>query len=377
MDRCSFRGKTLPSPSLLSLFLIRRVCRKFLTYTGQGNLHAFLELFLALDWTAISALLADGWVSHPSPFSQDTRTCTEVRNPELFLWSIFLIAMSTSKLSGGCVGQQWPRGCFLHSVWPWWYSFELKFPVCRQRREGQQARASMSEVDLCFLFSLSSFDCFPYSFRYSSSNLYGKQNLSCPWTCLPICLLSLWSWSVDVFASLPSSPQVTLHLFLLFLPKHVARFWTLTLTFRKYRPSLCHPYLHRPQVPRHCQFWTPPSMPASVLTDQLHPALQGSASCTLCLLLPNTLVLSHLETYHMCEKVGMSAKRFKSGREHWQRKHSDKWWYPHTLTKFSCRQVLEDSCENCFEHVWQGNFLLWWLLYQYFLSRSRVKIFVK
>lgn len=130
----------------------------------------------------------------------------------------------------------WPAvatGCFLHPVWPWGWSSELKFPVCRQSREGQQARASMSDVDLCFLFSLSGHDCFSYSFLYSSSNLYGKQNISYPWTCLLICMLSLWSWSVDVFVSLPSSPQVTLHLFPPFLPKHVARSWTLTLTFPK------------------------------------------------------------------------------------------------------------------------------------------------
>lgn len=195
MDRCSlFMEKHSPPPLFsLSLFLIRRVCRQFLTYTGQGNLHAFLELFLALDLTAISALPADGWLSHASPFSQDTRTCTDVQNPELFLCSIFLIATSTSKLSGGCVGQQWPQGCFLHPVWPWGQSSELKFPVCRQSREGQLAIASMSGVDLCFLFILSGYDCFPHSFLYSSSNLYEKQNLSYPWTCLPICLLSLWS----------------------------------------------------------------------------------------------------------------------------------------------------------------------------------------
>lgn len=58
MYRCSIlMEKTLPSPFLLlSLFLIGRVCRKFLTYIGQGDLHVFLEIFLALDLTALLAL---------------------------------------------------------------------------------------------------------------------------------------------------------------------------------------------------------------------------------------------------------------------------------------------------------------------------------
>lgn len=57
-----FNGKKhSPPPFLFSLFfLIGRVCRKFITYRGQGNLHVFLEIFLALDLTAILALEADG-----------------------------------------------------------------------------------------------------------------------------------------------------------------------------------------------------------------------------------------------------------------------------------------------------------------------------
>ena len=53
-----FNGKNTPLPlsSSLSFFLIGRVCRKFLTYIGQGNLHVFLEIFLALDLTALLAL---------------------------------------------------------------------------------------------------------------------------------------------------------------------------------------------------------------------------------------------------------------------------------------------------------------------------------
>lgn len=159
----------------------------------------------------------------------------------------------------------------------------------------------MSEVDPCSLFIISGYNCLPHSFLYSS-NLYEKQNLGYPWTCLPLCLLSLWSWSVDVFVSLPSRPQVALHLFLPFLPIHVARFWTLTRMFPKYWPNLCQPYLHCPQVPRHCQFWTLPSMPASVLTDQLHPALWDSASCTLCLLLFQIPLSSPTWKRSMCVK---------------------------------------------------------------------------
>ena len=79
-----FNGKTLPSPSLRSLFLIGRVCRNFLTYIGQGNLHVFLEIFLALDLTAILALRADGWGSHPSPFPKTQRHAQEFESLSCF-----------------------------------------------------------------------------------------------------------------------------------------------------------------------------------------------------------------------------------------------------------------------------------------------------
>lgn len=79
-----FNGKTLPSPSLRSLFLIGHVSRNFLTYTGQGNLHVFLEIFLALDLTAILALPADGWGSRPSPFPKTQRHAQEFETLSCF-----------------------------------------------------------------------------------------------------------------------------------------------------------------------------------------------------------------------------------------------------------------------------------------------------
>lgn len=79
-----FNGKTLPYPFLLLFFLIGRVCRKFLTYIGQGNLHVFLEIFLALDLTAILALQADGWISHSSSFHKTQRHAQEFETLSCF-----------------------------------------------------------------------------------------------------------------------------------------------------------------------------------------------------------------------------------------------------------------------------------------------------
>lgn len=58
---------------LSSPFLIGRVCRKFITYTGQGNLHVFLKIFLALDLTVLLALGADGGLAIPSLFLKPQR----------------------------------------------------------------------------------------------------------------------------------------------------------------------------------------------------------------------------------------------------------------------------------------------------------------
>lgn len=118
---------------------------------------------------------------------------------------------------------------------------------------------------------------------------------------LPSPLLSLWSWSVDVFVSPFQSPSYPLQV-PAFSSPNVARLWTFILRFPEYWPSPCQPYLHRPQVPNHCQFWTLPSMPASVLTDQLHPALRGSASCTLCVLLFHIPSSSPTWKHTMCVK---------------------------------------------------------------------------
>lgn len=105
MYRCSIlMEKTLPSPFLLSLlFLIGCVCRKFLTYIGQGNLHVFLEIFLALDLTAILALQADGWISFPSPFHKTQRHAQEFETLGCFSVPLYLLPFSPSKLSSGAL----------------------------------------------------------------------------------------------------------------------------------------------------------------------------------------------------------------------------------------------------------------------------------
>lgn len=81
-----FNRKTLPSPTpfFSLLFLISRVCRQFITHIGQGNLHVFLEIFLALDLTAILALFADEWISHPSPFHKTQRYTREFETLSCF-----------------------------------------------------------------------------------------------------------------------------------------------------------------------------------------------------------------------------------------------------------------------------------------------------
>lgn len=85
MYRCSIFMEKHSPPLFFSLFfLIGRVCRKFLTYTGQGHLHVFLETFLALDLTAILALPADGWISHSGSFHKTHRHAQEFETLSCF-----------------------------------------------------------------------------------------------------------------------------------------------------------------------------------------------------------------------------------------------------------------------------------------------------
>lgn len=76
---------------LSSLFLIGHICRKFITYTGQGNLHVFLEVFLALDFTAILALQADGGLAISSHFHKTQRRAQEFETLSCF--SVLLIGI--------------------------------------------------------------------------------------------------------------------------------------------------------------------------------------------------------------------------------------------------------------------------------------------
>lgn len=132
--------KHSPPPFLFSLFfLIDRVCRKFITYRGQGNLHVFLEIFLALDLTAILALEADGGISRPSPFHKTQRHAQECETLSCFSSHFPHCPFLFSVSSGSSGGRQWPRGCLQ-------FTFcaatgtrrEVKFHLRRQGREGRQ-----------------------------------------------------------------------------------------------------------------------------------------------------------------------------------------------------------------------------------------------
>lgn len=134
--------------------------------------------------------------------------------------------------------------------------------------------ASMSEVNLCFLFTLSSYDCFPLKFSLLLPQLTQKIESQLP-IVFP-CLLSMCGhdlpMSLYLFLLIPKLPFNCSYLF---FPKHVARFCTLTLTFPKYWPSLRQPYLHHLQVFDLCQFCTLPSMPASVHNGQAASCPEG------------------------------------------------------------------------------------------------------
>lgn len=101
---CILLEKHSPPPFFFSLFfLIGRVCRKFITYKSQGNLHVFLEIFLALDLTAILALQAGGWISHPGPFHKTQRHAQESETLSCFSVPLFLLPFSLlSYLSWPC-----------------------------------------------------------------------------------------------------------------------------------------------------------------------------------------------------------------------------------------------------------------------------------
>lgn len=110
-----FNGKhSLP---LSSLFLIGRVCRKFITYIGQGNLHVFLEIFLALDFTAILALQADGGLAIPSLFTRHKDMHRSLKPWAASLLSSLLLFPSELVLVALLVSSD-HRPISLHSLWP-------------------------------------------------------------------------------------------------------------------------------------------------------------------------------------------------------------------------------------------------------------------
>lgn len=140
-----------------SLFLIGRVCRKFITYIGQGNLHVFLEIFLALDFTAILALQADGGLAISSLFTTHKDAHRSLKPWAASLFYLLVFFLSKLVLEALLVNGDL-RLISLHSLWPQEQRSFIKIHVhigrfSRNRREA--GKQSISEMDLCFLLSFS------------------------------------------------------------------------------------------------------------------------------------------------------------------------------------------------------------------------------
>lgn len=138
-----------------------------MTYIGQGNLHVFLEIFLALDLTAILALLAEGWISHPGPFHKTQRHAQEFETLSCFSVPLSLPSFSPSKLA---LVALWVSSGHKAAFSPFSVATGTKMQVedhaCRYNRKEREAeRQSASETDLCFFFNFS-----PCSFPYSCPN---------------------------------------------------------------------------------------------------------------------------------------------------------------------------------------------------------------
>lgn len=154
--RCSILMENSPLP-LSSLFLIGRVCRKFITYTGQGNLHVFLEIFLALDFTAILALQADGGLAISSHFHKTQRCAQEFETLSASLFYLLVFFLSKLVLEALLVNGDL-RLISLHSLWPQEQRSFIKIHIDvgrfnRNRREA--GKQSISKMDLCFLLNFS------------------------------------------------------------------------------------------------------------------------------------------------------------------------------------------------------------------------------
>lgn len=202
--RCSIlMEKTLPSLFLPPLFfLIGRVCRTFITYRGQGNLHVFLEIFLALDLTALLALQADEWISHPSPFHKTQRHAQECKTlssffvplPSLpfpflsYLWQLCWPVVATGLLFAFCMATGTKKRVEVpHVQAEWW------------RQAGGQACQQWT---------------FPSPRPSLTASLLSPQPTQNREPQLPIIwpphvfAVHVWLWSLDVFVPLSSSFQV-------------------------------------------------------------------------------------------------------------------------------------------------------------------------
>lgn len=312
----------------------------------------FLEIFLALDLTAILALRADGWISHPSPFHKTQRHAQECETLSCFSVPLSLLPFFCSQLSlVALLASGDHRAAYLHSVWPQGWRSELKFHILRQSDAGRQG-AGMWEVDLSLT------QAFPCSFpTLAPTNIEKRipvtRRLASPCVCYPCVIMTSWCLCTSSFQfpSGLSSPPTFFFPNMLQDSGHEPRYFLNTGLAPANLALVTFKFLIR----QHASF--PTHWPGC-------PALQGSAPCTLCLLLENlplanSLAFSHLETCNVCERVG-TCKTIQT----WPctlEKKADRCVvvFSHLNKNLSCADSRIFSREM-FWHVtvWQGSFLL-------------------
>lgn len=119
---------------------------------------------MALDLTAILALFADGWISHPSLFHKTQRHTQEFETLSCFSVPSSLLPFSLPSYLVALLANGGYQAAFC--VLCGHRDKEASQSSVYAGRAGKAGRlgvigASMSEVNLCFLFTPSNYDCFP------------------------------------------------------------------------------------------------------------------------------------------------------------------------------------------------------------------------
>lgn len=179
--------------------------------------------------------------------------------------------------------------------------------------------------------------------------------------------------SLYLFLQFPSQLSTTPT----FSTQTCCRFWTLTLTFPQYWPSLCQPCPHHPQVfdpsvfctPEHASFHT--HWPSCILTCRVQLLVACVSSCRTSLF-QISLPCPNWKHNDVCERVDI-CKAIQT----WPHTLGSRWIV--VFSHLNKNLLRSDSTRFLWKTFWTCYYVAGKLppITQYFLSHKRVKIFVK